>query len=63
MCDIERMGRDSCWMDEEVKTFIGNCGDAWIQWELDGAVRNKTMIQAIAVGMKEAGCEKDWTQC
>ena len=54
MCEIGRMGRDSIWTDEEVKTFIGIWGDTRIQKELDGAVRNKSVFKVIAVRMKEA---------
>ena len=50
-------------MYKEVKTFIDIWGEARIQRELDGAVQNKTVFQAIALRMKEAGFEKDWTQC
>ena len=60
---IARMGRGNVWTDEEIKTFIGIWGEARIQKELDGAVRNKSVFQRIALRMTEAGFDKDWTQC
>ena len=58
-----RMGRDNVWTDEEVKTFIAIWGETRIQKELDGAVRNKSVFQSIALRMTESGFDKNWTRC
>ena len=58
-----RMGKGNIWTDEEVKTFVGIWGEARIQKELDGAVRNKSVFQSFALCMKDSGYDKDWAQC
>ena len=38
-------------------------GEAKIQEELDGAVRNKTVFQKIATKLEQEGYQRDWQQC
>ncbi len=45
------------------KTLISVWGEDNIQTQLDGAVRNKTIYEKIAKGMKEHGYKRDWIQC
>ena len=55
--------RGASWSDEEVLTLIGIWGDAKVQQELDGAVRNKTVFVKISRKMLEAGFTRNWKQC
>ena len=51
--------RGASWSDEEVLCLIGIWGEAKVQEELDGAVRNKTVFVKIARKMLEAGYKRD----
>lgn len=51
------------WSDAELKALIGIWGDAEVQTQLDGAVRNKFVFIHIAKEMNKLGCNRDWEQC
>ena len=57
------MGKGSPWSDEEVKALINIWAETNIQEQLEGAVRNKAVFERISKRLKEAGYDKDWTQC
>ena len=53
----------SLWSDEEVKALIAIWGEANVQEELDGAVRNKVVYQDISRKLQEQGYNREWEQC
>ena len=55
--------RGSLWSDEEVRALIAIWGEANVQEELDGAVRNKVVYQDISKKLQEQGYNRDWEQC
>lgn len=55
--------RGASWSDEEVLALISIWGDARVQQELDGAVRNKAVFEKISRKMTEMGFVRDWKQC
>ena len=55
--------RGASWSDEEVLALISVWGDARVQQELDGAVRNKAVFEKISRKMTELGFVCDWKQC
>ena len=55
--------RGSLWSDEEVRALIAIWGEANVQEELDGAVRNKVVYQDISRKLQEQGYNREWEQC
>ena len=55
--------RGSLWSDEEVRALIAIWGEANVQEELDGAVRNKVVYQDISKKLQEQGYNREWEQC
>ena len=51
------------WTHEETRVLLGIWGDANVQRELDGIVRNKTIYQKIATEMETRGYNRTWQQC
>lgn len=50
----------SLWSDEEARAIWG---EANVQEELDGAVRNKVVYKDISNKLQEQGCNREWKQC
>ena len=55
--------RGSLWSDEEVRALIAIWGEANVQEELDGAVRNKVVYEDISRKLQEQGYNREWEQC
>ena len=55
--------RGSLWSDEEMRALIAIWGEANVQEELDGAVRNKVVYQDISRKLQEQGYNREWEQC
>ena len=51
------------WSNEETKTLVSIWGEANVQNQLDGVVRNKVVYEKIAVEMGKLGFERNWQQC
>ena len=51
------------WTHDETKALLGIWGDANVQRQLDGIVRNKSIYQKIASGMVSLGYDRTWQQC
>ena len=51
------------WSDNEVKALIPIWGEANVQEELDGAIRNEVVYLNISRKMKEQGYDRDSQQC
>ena len=60
---MARNSQGASWSDEEVLILIGIWGEAKVQEELDGAMRNKSAFVTISRKMLEAGFTRDWKQC
>ena len=62
---VANTSRGSSWSDNEVRALIAIWGEDNIQEELDGAVRNKVILNFddIAMKMRQKGYERDWQQC
>ena len=58
-----RMRKGNPWSDEEVKALINIWAETNVQEQLDGAVRNKAVLQGISKCLNEVGYDKDWQQC
>ena len=43
--------------------FAGYLGDADVQSQLDGIVRNKAIYQKVAAAIAELGYNRTWQQC
>ena len=55
--------RGSLWSDEEVRALIAIWGEANVQEELDGAVRNRVVFQDISKKLQDQGYNREWEQC
>ena len=51
------------WDFAEAKALLGIWGDADVQSQLDGIVRNKAIYQKVATAMAELGYSRTWQQC
>ena len=51
------------WDYAETKDLLGVWGDADVQSQLDGIVRNKAIYQKVAAAMAELGYNRTWQQC
>ncbi|KAK0149543.1 Zinc finger and SCAN domain-containing protein 29 [Merluccius polli] len=51
------------WSTQEVQTFLGIIGDAQIQRELDGSVRNEKVFQSVSQRMASLGYQRTSDQC
>ena len=51
------------WSVEETRALVGVWGQANIQEQLDGVMRNRTIFEMIAREMGELGYERSWQQC
>ena len=55
--------RGVSWTDKEVMALIAIWGEDKVQKELNGAVRNKTVLATIAERQKRLGYDRDGQQC
>ena len=51
------------WSVEETRALVGVWGQANVQEQLDGVMRNRAIFEMIAREMGELGYERSWQQC
>ena len=53
----------SGWTAEMTRALVSVLGQANVQSELDGVVRNRTIFERISRELKEMGIHRTWQQC
>ena len=51
------------WSVDETRALISVWGQANVQSQLDGVMRNRVIFERIARDMEELGYERTWQQC
>ena len=51
------------WSTQETKTLVSIWGEADVQSQLDGVIRNKVIYEKISRKMEAAGYPRTWQQC
>ena len=51
------------WSVEETRALVGVWGQAKVQEQLNGVMRNRAIFKMIAREMGELGYERSWQQC